>query len=426
MKKLIPLATAATIAVVLAGCTTAPSSTETPDAKPGGVITFTGQTQEQELWEGLFSAFEDANPGYTVDATYTPNDGYPQLVQTQLQSGQAADVIQSSPGTGGPLAALNLAAGGRLADLSDTAWAPELPTSLSPLVSLDGKVYAYPTDLAPLMPVYNPDIFKDLGVKVPTTFQQLLDACGTISAAGIIPIALAGGSFQNVTITLQALAANEVFGPDPEWNSKRADGDTTFVDSKGWQQVLKDFQAMIDAGCYAPDVAAVQAPVHIQQFASGQAAMVIIPAQGIGIVRANATPDLSLSTFALPARKAADTRVAASSGISLVVNADAADPAAARVLLDFLSSPEEKIAYADKAGTIAPGAGADGADVVPEFLEPLNDYLTPEKSLPLYYLSWPSGAVTQQLSTSAQGLFTGQKTIDQVLQDVDKAWDEAQ
>lgn len=419
-------AAAASTVLLLAGCSGAGGEPQDTESAPsGGTITFSGQTQEQELWEEMFAAFEEANPGWTVDASYSPNDSYPQLVQTQFQSGQAADVIQSTPGSGGPLAALTLAEGGRLATLTNSPWVEDVPDSMTDLITLDGEVYAYPTDLAPFFVAYNADLFDQVGVDVPETFDDLLDVCSAIADAGIIPIALAGASFQNVTITLQSLAGNDVFGPSPDWNQQRYDGDTTFEDSDEWQKVLSDFQEMIDAGCYAPDVAGVSAPVHSQQFASGQAAMYVMPAQALAIVAANGGENLNISSFPFPGSRAEKTWVPANSGISLVVNAEAESPDGAKLLIDFLGQPENRVKYSEHAGTIAYAAGPDGEDVIPEVLEPLRPYLEGDQSVTLNYLFWPSSAVNQQLATSAQGLITGQKTIDQVLADTDQAWESA-
>ncbi|GHF34734.1 raffinose/stachyose/melibiose transport system substrate-binding protein [Amycolatopsis bartoniae] len=394
------------------------------DADPN-TITFSGQTSEQGIWQPLFEAFEKANPGVKIDAQYTPNDSYPQLIQTRLQAGHAADVIQTTPGTGGGLAALTLAAGGQVADLSANSWAASLPDSTKKLVTLNGKIYGYPTDLAPFFVAYNPEMFSKAGVSVPTTFAELTAACTKLAATGVTPISLAGASFQNVSILVQTIAANDVFGPDPDWNTERADKKTTFASSPSWQKVISDIQKMKDAKCFSTDVAGVKAPVHIQRFATGQAAMQVMPAQAIVQVRAAAPKSFQFSSFAFPADTAAQTKVSAGSGIALVVNAKAGNPALAQKLIDFLGQPAQRATYAQTAGTIAPGAAADGSDVYTDVLTPLKPYLTADKALTLNYLAWPTANVAQQLATSAQGLFTGQKSAEQVLGDADQAWDGA-
>lgn len=427
-QQLIAFAGVVTTVALLAGCSGGGGSDAEPTSEPtstGGTVTFAAQTQEQAVWEELIASFEEQYPSYTVNATFTPNDQFAQLIQTQYQAGQAADVIQVTPGTGGGLAGLSLAEDGRLADLDGQPWIEQVPDGLKPLITLDDKTYILPTAIAPYFVAYNPDIFDELGLEIPTTFADLLDACGTIKDADLIPIALAGASYSNVNITLQTLASNNVDGPSPDWTDERYADNTTFEDSKEWQKVLKDFQKMIDAGCYAPDAAAVAAPVHSQQFGAGQAAMYVMPAQALSIVAANSTPDLKVSTFPFPGDSEKNTWIPTASGIGVVVNADAKDVAAAKKFVEFLGEPEQRIAYSEESGGIAWAAGENGEDVIPEVLEPLRDVLASDHAPAPGYLLWPGAGVAQQLATSAQGLLTGQKSIDQVLQDTDAAWDQA-
>lgn len=413
--------------IVLASCSGGGGGNDaTPDATDaaGGTITFAGQVQEQSVWEPLIAAFEEANPGYTVNATFTPNDAYPQLIQTQFQSGQAADVIQVTPGSGGGLAGLTLADADRLATLDDQPWVGEVPDSQKPLISRDDHTYILPTAIAPFFVLYNPAIFEQVGADVPTSFDDLLEVCGAIADAGITPIGLAGASFSNVNITLQTLAASVVDGPDPGWTDDRYAGDTTFADSSGWQKVLEDFVDLNEAGCYSPDAAGVAAPVHLQQFGAGQAAMVVVPAQAIAQVTANASPDLEMSTFVFPGTSEAKTWLPSVAGIGLAVNAEAKDMAAANKFIEYLGSPEARLMYSDATGGIAWAAGDNGEDVVPEILQPLGDIVSSDHAIAPTYLLWPGPGVAQQLATSAQGLLTGQLTIDDVLAATDKAWDD--
>lgn len=415
-------AAAAVVTMLLAACSGGGGGGST-DNSGGGTITFAGETQSKAYWDVLIGMFEKANPGTKVQVSYTPNDQYPQLMQTRFQSGNAADVFAVTPGSGGGLESVSLARGGRLEPLGGSAWLKEMPEALKPLVTVDGKVYVLPEAIAPYFAAYNPDLFKQAGVEVPTTFNELLTVCGKLKDAGYIPIALAGASFQNVNITIQTLAASLVDGPDPDWAKKRADGQTTFADSPEWKQVVDRFQQMIKAGCYAKDAAGVSSPVHAQQFGSGKAAMYVMPAQGLAIVAQNSKPGLKISTFPIPGDSADQTWIPSSAGIGVVINKNAKNMAGAKKFVDFLGSKEGRLAYAKNSGGIAWAAGPDGKDVIPETLEPLRKTIDAHGVNPGYTL-WPGAAIAQQLATSSQGLLTGQLTPDEVLKATDKKWDE--
>lgn len=58
----------------------------------------------------------------------------------------------------------------------------------------DGKIYAVPTNLAAACVFYNTEMFEQAGAEVPTTFDELIDACEKIKAAGFTPISCSAGT----------------------------------------------------------------------------------------------------------------------------------------------------------------------------------------------------------------------------------------
>ena len=72
----------------------------------------------------------------------------------------------------------SVAADGVLAGGTNPPFAPfELKDS-------DGEIVGIPNDIETLGLYYNADIFNELGVDRPENLGDLIDACGTISAAG--------------------------------------------------------------------------------------------------------------------------------------------------------------------------------------------------------------------------------------------------
>jgi multiple sugar transport system substrate-binding protein len=81
---------------------------------------------------------------------------------------------------------------GLVEDLTDIWQSHIIPNGVSADVAeslkFNGKVYAAPWALLNNTIVYNKKIFNRLGLKEPTTFQEFLDVCAKIKAAGIYPI----------------------------------------------------------------------------------------------------------------------------------------------------------------------------------------------------------------------------------------------
>lgn len=57
----------------------------------------------------------------------------------------------------------------------------------------DGKLYGLPRNTDIMLVYYNQKMFEDNGWTVPATYNELLDLCGKIKDAGIIPVAMDGG-----------------------------------------------------------------------------------------------------------------------------------------------------------------------------------------------------------------------------------------
>ena len=63
-------------------------------------------------------------------------------------------------------------------------------------------------------------------------------------------------------------------------------------------------------------------------------------------------------------------------------------------------------------------------DLTGTIYEPVVDLLASGSYTSLPSNVWPNPSVYEALSVGVQGLLTGQKTIDQVLTDMDNAWDQ--
>lgn len=169
-------------ATLLAGC--AAGSPDSPGSSDSG------ETQTITWWawnvfdsEKVIAAFEDANPNITVDfKAYAYND-YVTALRTGLTSADGPDVFQVQPGelvtNFGPLA---LPLDDHLAELGDAAQVN--PEGLNQL-QLDGTQVGMPSYMSGAgLVYYNATILDELGVSVPTDFEEWKAACGTIHEAG--------------------------------------------------------------------------------------------------------------------------------------------------------------------------------------------------------------------------------------------------
>ena len=103
-------------------------------------------------------------------------------------------------------------------------------------------------------------------------------------------------------------------------------------------------------------------------------------------------------------------------------SSDDAVKASAQAFLDWVAQPEQAQAYADLSGAV-PITGIDAGHPAPSY-EPIGELLGTGAYTGVPNAAWPNPAVYDALGAGVQGLLTGQKTVDQVLEEMDAAWGE--
>ena len=205
----------------------------------------------QPGWDVLIPNFERAYPDIHVDVTYaTNNPSLYQIETTQLAGGNAPDLLTTNPGCGTPIAICVLARAGHLAPMLKKPWASK-ERSL-PLLTSYGKygptLVAFVPQVAPAGVFANDTMFKQLGLKFPETFSQLLDVCRKAKAAGTAAMILAGAATTTAVFLIEGLAVPLVYAKDKQWTGKLKAGTVTFSGSSGWRRALQQFVGMNGAG----------------------------------------------------------------------------------------------------------------------------------------------------------------------------------
>ena len=111
-----------TVAILaLTGCAgSASSATGAGGAKEFSLSFATSNTIESPF-QTLGEKYMEANPDVKITFNPQPNDSYDQTLRTQLQAGNASDIVVTSPGSGQGRSILPLAEAGFLEPLDDSA-----------------------------------------------------------------------------------------------------------------------------------------------------------------------------------------------------------------------------------------------------------------------------------------------------------------
>jgi raffinose/stachyose/melibiose transport system substrate-binding protein len=270
--------------------------------------------------------------------------------------------------------------------------------------------------------VFNVTAGEEAGVpEYPATYEDLLTACADARDGGKTFTVLAGGIPFNTGLFSMLISATRVYAEAPDWNEQRAAGDVTFADS-GWRDVLEDILEMNDSGCFQDGVEGGTFDSITQGLGGGTSLTAAVPGSAAASIGAATKAELNVQAF--PPTDGQDPFTVTGANYAWGINASSDDAvkASAQDFLDWVAQPENAKEYADLSGSV-PITGIDEATLLPEYA-PIGDLLSSGSYVGVPNATWPNPAVYEALGTGVQGLLTGQKTVDQVLEDMDAAWDQ--
>ncbi len=149
----------------------------------------------QEEWEAVAATYEKLHPDVTVDVDLKAADGYDQWVQTAFTTEDPkADIVN-----------INLAGDTKTgksinysdyidndSPYSDGTWGEQFDVSKQRKTGATGAFDALSLESVQVLWLYNQDIFDEVGVEPPTTWDELIDVCQKLKDAGYQPIAMPG------------------------------------------------------------------------------------------------------------------------------------------------------------------------------------------------------------------------------------------
>lgn len=409
-------------ALLLTGCAGG-SNTEVGADGAATSFTFTyPQANDSEDFYEQTAAKYTEETGVEIELKPIAGDAYPTQVSTQIQAGNAADLIIAPPGAGQAHSVVRLAEAGFLAPLGDAS-AAVVPEGTDALYSVDGKLYGQPTALTPNGLLWNAEGAEAAGIGAfPETFSELLEACTTAAGAGKTFTAIAGSVPANLGFLAQTMAASRVYATEPDWNEKRIAGEVTFADSEGWKQVVNDFKAMNDSGCFQAGAAGGGFDAITNGVSGGTALSAGIPGAAVPSLEGASGGSVTLDVHAFPGEEGEKPWVIASPLYSFVSNAGADESVqlAVQQFLDWVAEPVNSEQFASLAGSV-PVAQSEDSELLAQYA-PIATLIETNSYSPEPNLQWSNASVYDVLGSGLQGVLTGQKTPESVLSDMDREW----
>lgn len=364
-------------ALALSGC--AGGSGDSSDGGGGDVtLTFWHNSTTgpgKAYWEDTAAAFEEANPGVTVEIQSIQNEEMDGKLQTALNSGDAPDIFMARGG--GKLA--DIVKAGQVMDLTDgiTDASKQALGGVLSAFEIDGKNYGMPTSVLPSGIFYAGDLFEAAGITTPpATIDELETADTALKESGVAPIAVGAKdawpaahwyynfALRACTKEVMDAAADSRSFDDPCW-LKAGEDLQSFLETEPFNEGFLTTPAQQGAGSSAGLVA------------NHQAAMELMGAWNPGVI-ASLTPDeqplADLLWFPFPEVPGGDGEPGAMmggvDGYSCWVNA----PKECVDFLNFMVEKANQEAYAEAFVTLPASQEAQGVVTDPSLQEVLKAY----------------------------------------------------
>jgi raffinose/stachyose/melibiose transport system substrate-binding protein len=284
--------------------------------------------------QAFIAAFEAANPDIKIQRDVQSSDDLRTVVQTALSSGSGPDVLYFDTGPG---FAGELAKAGLLMPLDDL-YAAGLDKHIYPWskerTRFDGKVYGVGNEVEFIGVYYNTEMFAELKLEVPKSYEDFVKVSEAIKAAGKVPVSF-GDQDGWPAFHIFSLFMNN--GVGKEKLEQMMSGAASWDDPATVDAIKTFFVDANKAGYLLPSTTAVNYDDSRNFFTSGEAGMMITGTWLISDITTNAK--FKPGWFFLPKKGGGDPLPPAGLGSGYFINSKTANADAAKKFITFLFDP---------------------------------------------------------------------------------------
>ena len=371
------------------------------------------QDAEMELGEKFTE-----ETGIKVDYQIVPSDQYESLLMTKLNTGECTDIFGGQSSQFSIVTQFNVEK--NALDLSDESWAGNVDPTAAFELSVDGKLYGQPMqDVSAVWAVaYNRAMFDELGLSIPTNYEEFCAVCDALLEADIIPIyECVSDGWHHVCWTEAAIAATEA---DPEYPDKLNSNTATFAGNEQLTTMFTQLKEMADKGYFGDNYMSNQYSDAAASIASGEYAMVLYN-QGLGAEVNAVDPDFDIDNIGYFVNPLCDNQSLNVNfcGPSRFIYSGSEHADAAKKYLEYMASDESLAYLTENVGKFNQLAFSNApsaySDVIQDFYDRYpNKIAVFQASVKYYNPAW------MDIGVDMSAMFLGEMSPEEVLEDIDK------
>lgn len=314
--------------------------------------------------EEMISYYETLHPEIEVEYEYVPSDSYYSKFTALNVAGELPDVIMTNTQFIG-----DQVKSGLLMDLSDElangqnyeqdanweeTFNPTLLDNCKATLKAIGseyanKLYGVPFTMTTIAVIYDKNVYNELGLSVPTTWDEFEKNCEAIKAAGKIPVSM---QQQNMD-WWPRIFWDQYCRDELDANPNAFEDGTMNFSSDSVKMGLEKFKYMWDQGWFPESGLTGNRETMQQLFVQKELVQVMLQPNYLSYLTENVPDDVELSSYALPGVDGKPARCLGGSSSIWTVSESSQNKEAAIELVKFLTS---KTAFSeDYAKFINPG-----------------------------------------------------------------------
>ncbi len=363
--------------------------------------------------QGLADAFTAENPNITIELENRPQGSEgDNVVKTRLQTGDMTDLFWYNSGS----LLQALAPDQTLLDLSGEPFMDAVTDTFKAGVTSGDAVFGVPVGNAMGGGVlYNKAVFEQVGIEVPTTWDEFMANNETLKAAGVAPVIQTYGADSTWTSQLFVLGDfYNVEAADPGWAEKFTANEVSFADTPAALAGFDHLQQVYDAGFLNEDFGSATYADGLQKLATGEGAQYPMLTFAVSEIQNNFPDNFEdIGFFALPGDDPDNAGMTTwlSAALYIPQSTEGAQLDAAKQFLAFVASPAGCDAQTEAVGITGPYF-VDGCDLpsdLPPAVQDLQAYFASGKTFPaLEFLSPVKGPSLEQITVAVgSGINTG-------------------
>lgn len=416
-------------AATSAAAETQATSTEAAAAKPVEILLMDAwldnlTTPDATVFNQRYQGFFEKYPNVKITREQASNDILDTKIPTLAAAGELPDVFACRSAW-----VANFVPAGLLLSLEESYSKEYLDNFQQGMLDdfqFKGSHYGVPWRFSPIEIVYyNTEILKECGInQVPQNYDELIAAVKATKAKGYIPIAIGDKGKWPVRMIASTLFLRNA---GPGYVDKVKSGEMKFTDKPFVDALNEILDLGKTNGAFNPDFTSID---HLQARTYYYTKKAAMYSEHMGPMQVSSTdlPEelrgITEMTY-FPAPKGADPSIgnmeptAADWGLAIAKTEDEDKMAAAKAFVEYAMSDGYYKPFAEKGG-FSPWIIKDQLDTskIPVLVNKYNTELAPKMIPGPHFDSRFPGGVIDQLSVGMQSMILGQKSPQQVLQEV--------